>query len=436
MKDIDKLLNDEKQRMEDLEIPMELEARLFKALEGKDFEGRKQRMWHLRAMAAAVAVLLLLVSFNFSTLAYYSKRLIGFDNVMRGTLQELNQMGQGQVINKSYTFKNGIIVTLDGIMMDESQLLVFYTVTETSGELDHINLDANIQFKGLFKSYNMRHGQGEINDENTEVKWMMSFNPIAFYERSLSFNFSMKNDGEIERGSIAFKLDRAKAMKTTLKSRINKTIKVDGVKVHFDSILASPTQTVIEGSIQSLLQLAMDQLKGERIRPSNLSFRLIANGEELTSISGGMSTDMKGITFHQEFDALPKDLKSLQLHLDGLRVDRDVDEKIDIPMDVANKTQEVLNKEITINNILTDDNKTSITFTTLEDVLLSRVYLLVDGKRVELEGTDSSDYIKTNEGIYHTRTIHFNGAGEDNKLVIEKITYLQEFDIVIDIPIK
>lgn len=52
---------------------------------------------------------------------------------MSGTLQQLNELGKGQLIDKSYTFKNGVKVTLDGIMLDDNKMIVFFTNYDSEG---------------------------------------------------------------------------------------------------------------------------------------------------------------------------------------------------------------------------------------------------------------------------------------------------------------
>ncbi len=74
------------------------------------------------------------------TLAYYGKKLIGYDMVMNGTLQELNQLGKGQEIGEAYTFQNGVTLSLDGIMLDGNQLLAFYTLYDPRGTIGEIDL--------------------------------------------------------------------------------------------------------------------------------------------------------------------------------------------------------------------------------------------------------------------------------------------------------
>ena len=71
----------------------------------------------IRTKVAALIILVLLLGYNMDTLAYYGKQLIGYESIMDGTLSELNNLGKGQIIDKSYIFKSGVKVTLDGIML-------------------------------------------------------------------------------------------------------------------------------------------------------------------------------------------------------------------------------------------------------------------------------------------------------------------------------
>jgi hypothetical protein len=50
-----------------------------------------------------------------------------------------------------------------------------------------------------------------------------------------------------------------------------------------------------------------------------------------------MSTGMKGITFHQKFDALPKDLKELKLELVSSAADHDVQKQVELNINEREK---------------------------------------------------------------------------------------------------
>ncbi|MDO9535834.1 MAG: DUF4179 domain-containing protein [Bacillota bacterium] len=434
MEKIESMLRERKKVLDEMAVPEELEARLSRALKERKPVRRRSHNW--MAKAAAVCLVVFLVGYNFNTLAFYGKKLIGYDQVMTGTLRELNELGKGQLIEKSHTFDNGVSVTLDGIMLDESQLLAFYTVHDPKGEVNSMNIHHHIQFNGFFGRYIMRGGQGESNEDNTRIKWLMSFEPPFFLERTLHFRFLLLDGGTMEEGVISFKLDREKAMGTTLKKKINQTVELEHTKVKFDSILASPTRTVIYGSIQNILELAKDQLSGERLMMNNLNIKLIANDHEVIKQQGGrMSTDTRGKTFEQSFDALPSDLQSLRIQIESISVDRDVNEEVNLLH--QNRVMEILGQHLEINDVYELNGSTFVTITTDESTVLTRVLLMVDGSRIELEKTVTDDYDKLPEGgIRHTRTLHFPGTGEELVLLIERITFTESYNTILEIPVN
>lgn len=429
MSKIEKKLKNLKTDLDHLEVPLELEQRLNRALEDK--VKRKQNIW---GKVIALFLVCLLVGYNFDTLAYYSKQIIGYNDVMDGTLRELNELGKGQIINKSYSLKNGASLTLDGIMMDETQLIIFYTVNDPNGNIEDIF--PRFELKGILGEYFSQHGRGESNEERTEMKAMQNFEPPYFFEKTLRLSFTINNQGEVEQGEFTIKIDRDKAMTHTLKASINKSIEVDEEIINFNSILASPTRTVIKGTIQNILELAIDQLSGERIRPKRLDIKLFANGKEVNQQSGGISTDNKGITFHKEYDTLPEHLESLELELVSFAADHDVNEIVDLSEEEEQKVM-VKGQEIIINKVFESNGNTCVTITTEEETILTKVMLLVDGERVNLNRTFNDDYTKLKGGkILHIRTLEFNELGDNYKLDIKRMTYAKEYNEVIEIPVK
>ena len=433
MNNIEKKLNDIKNDLDNIEVPDELETRLRNALDNKNVKIRKNIMGKI--VAACLA--LLLIGYNFDTLAFYGKEIIGYNNVMNKDLKELNELGKGQVINKSYKFKNGVTITLDGIMVDESQLLAFYTLKDPSGKVDEVISGANVSLNGLLGEHMLSSGQGNMNDEKTIMKNIYSFEPPHFFEKTLKLSFSLYENDISEEGKITFKLDRQKAMKNTLKKNINKTIEVDETKIRFDSILASPTRTVIDGSIQNVLELAIDKINGERLILNDIEIKLIANNKEVQVQSSGMSTDLKGITFHREYDALPQNLQTLELKLTGFSADHNVDKVIKLEKDLINKKFNVNNQDIIVDKIYESNGKTYVTITTEENIVLTNVYLLADNKSIELNQTINDEYKKLDNGkVLHNRTLEFNGVGKNYKLDIKRMTYSINYNKSIKIPIE
>ncbi|MGI6066817.1 MAG: DUF4179 domain-containing protein [Bacillota bacterium] len=434
MAEIENMLKRQGEKFNRIEPPEEMEERLRQALEHSPRRKRAGITWLPKV--AVLIIALFIFSSQIDTLAYYGKKLLGYDQVMSGTLRELNELGSGQTIGKSYTFKNGVSVTLDGIMLDDNQMLVFYTIKDPKGTVDELYLHHSMSLKGLFKEYQMYSGQGNMNEEKTEMKNMLQFQTPLFFEKKLKLSFSLEEDTQREIGEIPFTLDWTKAMGHTIKKSLNKVLEVDGNKIRFDSITASPTTTVIKGQIQSIWELARDEMKGERMRPNHIDLKLIANGKEVPQQSSGMSTDMKGIIFHQEFDALPKDLKELQLQLASFAADHDVYEEVELNINDEEKSLEILGQKIVINEVFHKNEDTFIKITTEESVVLTQVDLIIDNEKADLIETTSDQYEKKPDGtILHTRILHFPGSGSMLKLNIQRITYEKNYHKTIDIPL-
>lgn len=434
LKAVERLLAEKKKDIDNIKVPEELESRLYKVLESSSQTKVRKKNWRIAVTVACIVFLL--VGYNFNALAYYGKKLLGYDNVMNGTLRQLNELGKGQPIGKSHTFTNGVTVTLDGVMVDENQLLVFYTVKDPDGavnEKDHFIMT----IKGFIREYNPEGGQGEMNEEKTEVKWIYSFEKPSVFEKTLKLELMYFNNKNYEKGEIRFSIDPNKAMGHTLKQTINKTVKAGDTKLHLVSIVASPTKTVLHGKIQNIIELAKDQILGERLRPNSVNIKLIANGQEVDWQGGGMSTDMKGIRFHSEYDALPDDLTSLQLNIESFSVDRDVNKKVNLNKELRHIKVQALGQDIEINQVYESGDSTYVTFTTRDDVVLTKVGLIVDGERVNLKETLNSDLKKLEDGtILHTRTLHFPKTGTKYELSIEKMTYTQDYNKAINIPLE
>lgn len=434
MSSMEEMLNNKKLEIDELRVPEELEDRLSNALKNKSFN--KKRTGKLGMKIAILAIAFLLVTYNIDTLAFYGRELLGFDNIMNGTLKELNEMGMGQTVEKTYTFSNGAKVTLNGVMIDDNQLLAFYTIESPGGKVEDLQF-YSMHMRGSIGVHNPESAQGETSEDGSIIRWVGEFEPPYAFEKNLTWLFNINIDGKSEEGKISFVLDRDKAMGHTLKSRLNKTIKVDGTDIRFDTITASPTTTVVKGTIQDIVELAIDQISGERIFSPELDIRLLANGNEITLQGMGKSTDMKGMKFDVRYDALPRDLESLQLHLVRFGAEHEVNELVKLDRSINGQNIKVNNQEITIDKIYESKGETFITITTEKSVVLSRVYLLADENRIELTETLNSKLDKKKDGtIANTRTLRFKTVAKELQLEIKRMRYAKVYDEYIDVPIK
>ncbi|WP_180270838.1 DUF4179 domain-containing protein [Sporanaerobium hydrogeniformans] len=432
MKKVEALLKEKSKKYETLEVPDELEESLRAALHREPKEhSLKSRKWLPAVAMWSIAILL--IGGNFSTFAYYGKRLMGYDTVMNGQLQELNDLGKGQIIDKSHTFSNGVTVTLDGIMLDDTQLLTFYTIYSPMGDVDDLHIGHEI--KGLFKTYRQYRGQGECDEARQKMKWMMAFDAIDFYEKDLSFRISLGINGFLEEGSIKFTLEREKAMGHLLKQPINQKFQMEDTSLKINDLVAAPTRTIVTGTLQDSLDLLKKRSMKEGFRPIEVSLAVKANGELLEEQGGNISTNLEGTKFRKEFAALPQPLISLELIVESFTIQKNVEEILQLeksgPWEMMIEGQKVV-----IDKVESKDNDTLITLTTKDSVLLSQVYLEVDGKKVELERTDESELLKTEEGIFHTRVLKFPAVGEKLNLIVQKINYPEIYNQTVTILIK
>ncbi len=435
MKTIEDELKKGKTNLDQLEVPEELEVKLRNAL--VKAKPRRRTGWQIRLAVACLA--LFMISYNFDTFAYFGKKLVGYDNVMNGALKELNELGKGQLIGNSYTFKNGILFTLDGIMIDESQLFAFYSLQDPTGQVDVGQMNHHIQIEGSWGRYYMESGRGELNEAKNQINWITSFKPPFFLEKKMHVKLTLTGNGKSngEEGEITFSIDRKKAMGYTLQKGINETFKVEGTKVSLESIAASPTRTVINGSIQNIFELAMDQIKEERIRPKIVSIKLLANGQVVPEQGSQMSTDLKGITFRYFYDALPDKLTSVQIVVESLLADYDVKQKVALEENGQKQRLEILGQDIEINKVYQSRGSTYVTITTEETAVLTKVYLIVDGKRIELQETITNEMQKLADGkMLHIRTLQFPATGKSYQLDIERMTSVKKYNKIIDIPVN
>ena len=172
MKNIEEKLKLKKLDIDNIEIPDDLEGRLRSALSLVEIKTQKpshKLSWFLRHKMIAVVIMLVAVMsvLNYDVFAYYGKKIIGYDKLTSGSLKVLNELGKGQKINKSYKFKNGSEVILDGVMFDKNKLTLMYRfIGENQDKIEDLSISS---LKGYFKTYSMSSGHGVVSNDKKEV---------------------------------------------------------------------------------------------------------------------------------------------------------------------------------------------------------------------------------------------------------------------------
>ncbi|PAB61032.1 hypothetical protein [Anaeromicrobium sediminis] len=323
-------------------------------------------------------------------------------------------------------------LTMDTVSKNES---VLYEYNEGISYKAYTNkmIDTYIMVSALYLDFKSNTLLPNTDKHPLYVKAKNHFTPYKNHPFIKDFSKYVNYHGQ---GYIEFKLDRNKAMAATLKNDINKSISVDSHKINFDSIEASPTVTIVKGSIDSIFDLAKEQISGEMFRVDELDLSLIVNGTSYECTGADMSTNMDGMKFEYSFPPLPDTLKSLNFELKSFKANEKVEKNINLRKGVTDTIVNLINKKIVINRVYEKDHETLVTFTSTDDILLSPVTLIVDGKDVSLKNTTTNTREKLSDGtISHTRTMHFPAKGNNLKLYISKIYYTKNYDKKINIPL-
>lgn len=425
-KSLKEILSEQKQSMNAIHAPENMEDRLKKAL-AKGAPKRVKRRWGYWKSAVAVIIVFLLLGNHYNALAYYSKKLLGFDELLSGTLKELNDDGVGQTIEQQMELLDGTILIIDGIMTDANGLIMYYTLRNEAGVNDETaDLFQPRSITGFMTNSMEVSGVWSPNENYTEIKGIRTFESVSPFAKKLTLHFNQMLDDVQQQSSITFDYNPNQAMKTVIKQSINKKIVVDQGTIKFESLTATPTKTVIKG--------VMDVDNLNKVNFALGGIELVANGEVMESLGGGTQSSISGVKFEVEFDALPEQLQSLQLVVKQFVGYEKLDTEISLQEDQVIAIGE---KEIKVKAVQSIDRGIEVTIATEPDIRLEGVYIVNDDGEVELETTVNQHLeAEDKDGLTNVRTLIFNSNSSPRALKIAGMHYMKDYDIVIDIPVK
>ena len=442
MKDLEEMLKENK--IQDLKVPDELEGRLRKALDNK-----KPKRKNSFGLIAASLIFLLVFTFNFDAIAYYTRQFLGFDNIMTGTLKDLNNMGKGQIVDKGFTMDNGVSVILDGVMVDRNQLIAFFTITRDGQKVDFHDFNLGfINLNGLTKRYFARGGIGQINDDMTEIKYIYEFDPPSPFERYLTFTYYYNSNGTTNEEKISFRLDRKKSMGFLLTEKINKTVELDNSgKVHFDTISVSPTKTVIEGTLDVFYNIPTPlDLPSPALRNiPQLEIELIADGIVIPKQGGSMgSKNDREIKFSLGFDTVPPETKKLEIIVAGMTERIKINREIELELGENYMHKDILDlvgdNRLTIKDFIIKEGINTISILTGgKHPIIEKAYLVSQEERLALQYIDGGDlYIRVQDQIEVLWTLNFKGTLGPGPYILEiqTISFLKPYNKSISLQIS
>lgn len=426
MSNIEDKLAEEKKRINSCTAPDELESRLREALnKAPNKQTRHATLWKLVAVAMFFIVI---IGYQYNGLAYYGKKLFGFDEMMTGTLMELNEEGLGQIVDETVTLVDGTKLTIEGVMADSNQLILYYSLNNPKGIHDDIrDYFRFLPISGFLTKSFPTSGTFIVDDKQTEIKGTQSFEPVSPFAKKLTINFqqSMNNSQTVEE-FVTIPYNPNEALQTAIKQSINKAIKVDKGTITFETIRATPTMTVVEG------KLNVENF--DRVPDALWGISLYANGKEITSLGGGHQSSLLGRKFSLNYDALPKDLHSLELKINEFAGYENVDKKLAL---ATNNNRTILNeKELWIQDIHTTSEMIEITIRTDNDVMLDGVSIETEGEVTPLKTIVRQSYVTLENGQQmKERTLLFDSNTEPEFIYINGMHFMKKYGDKIEIPV-
>lgn len=111
------------------------------------------------------------------------------------------KQGYGQTVNQSKTLKDGTVFTIKGVIADDNNLLMLYSIQLPAGRVFDETAFSNYSFnniKGLFTDSDPIGGGGDYSPDKTRYEGVYKFEPVSPFSRNLTVNFNAKlTSGEL-----------------------------------------------------------------------------------------------------------------------------------------------------------------------------------------------------------------------------------------------
>lgn len=331
----------------EIEIPMELDSIIDKAVEKAEKEkvNKRKVKWFKPIATVAASLLILVLSINISPVfASYVSRIPGFERLVEMIqfdkgLQEAVDYGFAQKINKSVE-SEGVTFTVNDIILDQKNLIITYDLkTEElyknlvlqkfkikDGETGQRILSYSHEPVGDDQYRNVNSGIIKIHYTNEKNSIP---DEIAIDVASVS-GLSKEDDGRERRNiegqwNTFFKVNKEKLQEAKPKDILvkNKNIVVDNMKFTIDNVKAYPTNLDVHITFDSnnpyrfvgFKNIYMEDEKGNKY-----------------GFKGSSQEGEYGYTLHFISNYFTKS-KGLELHCDGLYIMPKEKQYIEVDLD-------------------------------------------------------------------------------------------------------
>lgn len=422
-----------------IKAPSELESRLRSTLEQVPVKKKKRNKTMTWFASSAAALLLIFGSYHYSAFAYYGGMLLNKMELSSLSFSEVAERGYGQTVNKSTTLDDGTVITIEGVIADDNAFLMYYSIDRPEGTIFNENGISRYfvhHIKGFLTDSESRGGGVNFSKDETHSEGVYKFEPVSPFSKTLTVTFiDWPDNGEKVSYPISFKYEANKALKSIIKEKISKSVTVDQGAVHYDSIIATPTSTIVKGHYEL-------DIEGSPRFPAET--KLYVNGTEVKQWEmNSESVSKLGVpitpTFRLEYDVIPTEkVETIELVLESFPGKQKVEEPISLasPSDQSIKLG---SEKIWIRSVTKTDTGYDIVIARKEFTFLKtdNLSVLAGGKVIPVSSiSDSRQWDLKNGNILWEQTYSFKTSDKPDFLLLDEFDYIEKHNKSISIPIN
>lgn len=434
MKNIEAELINKKIQIDEIEVPEELEDRLRKALNNPQKfskEGTKRKCWIMRHkwIAAGIGFFMFIGLYNLDALAHYGRKIMGYDEIASQSLKEINEQGGVQEVNNSYTYKNGIQLVLDGVILDENKLEVMYRLIGDEDKIYEMNTTPPT-IKTELGSCNPVSGVASKTEDGKGLSIIKDYESPSIKAKTLTFALASK-DGE--EAKFTFEIDSIKVIGNTIKSTLSETVEFDGIKYNFTDLCASPLSVVIKSKVEVTSEGDKNLFILNPFAPNSvrreLKVELIEiyekDGKEVTEnleIQGWEEEVIDDeVFFNYEFSGLKPNVKKLLLRAVKTDDIKRLDKEIKINKNISNLRLVADTEELIIKEVREENGDTVVVLQSEKDVVFDPI--LYKGIDIVEELSKESEIVTVNGQEVLQVTYKYKGYSEDRHLSFTELRH-------------
>lgn len=275
--ELDKRLHTRQQEYNRMPIPAETSHSIQQGIQKAHSRRRTRQRWFISLIATSAALLIFTGCIRVSpAFASYIKQLPGMEGFVDLISHDSGIMDAVdhellQTIGATDEH-DGLAVTVDGVIADESRMILFYTVKGTEQQLrslDRVDLRDDMGER-LPVSYSYDHNQHKRSNEYSDYVDML-FPAGTTLPKTMSVQFYSSKDANAERWEITFPVDLSLTQGMKRSIPVGQTLSVDGQLIHIRKVVLSPLRLQLDmeydaGNSKEIFNFTQLELVDERGR--------------------------------------------------------------------------------------------------------------------------------------------------------------------------